>query len=160
MACPLAPDWLTGRGKGIGKLSVQSSTATSCLQNHCPAHESSTYSATNGELNESSCLSGCCCLRKHNKTTDIFKELSERNLCIEDECPPSDKNESGSWCQRRVAYYQQRFLLSEATSELILKRMRKEDLEILLSALVENQSLDSEVSAIIIRMTFDTFKIL
>ena len=159
MACPLAPDWLMGKGKGTGKSSTQSPTASPRFQNHCPAHKSSTYSTTNANLNEAGCISRCCCLGKHTKTTSILKRLSEKDLCRVDEYPTSDKNRSGSWCQRRVAYYQQRSLVSEATRELILKRMRKEDLEILLSTLAENESLDLEVCTIILKIVLAIFKI-
>ena len=96
MTCPLAPDWLMGRARGTAKSAAQSPSVTSCQQSYCPVHKSSTYSTSNGDLNEASCISGCCCFKKHTKTTSILRKLSEQNLCNVDGYPSSNKNGSGS----------------------------------------------------------------
>lgn len=155
MTCPMTPDWLMSRRKGIGKAPFPSLADDSSLPHHCPAHETIPYNDEySGDLSVSCCLSGCCYLKKHSKINGILKKLSERNLCSDNEYVSSSiKDSTVSWCQKRTAYYNQRLILSEVTNEQILNRMRKRDLEILLYTLNENHSVDSEVSNISMKIT-------
>ena len=148
MTCPRTADWFMGRGKGSGKAPFPSWAEDSSLPIHCPAHETVPYNDEyGGELGVSCCLSGCCYPKKESKINGILKKLSERNLCASNELVSSAREGStGSWCQKRTTYYKQRLALSEITNEQILKRMRKKDLEILLSTLNENQPVNSEVN--------------
>ena len=71
MTCPMTPDWLIGRGKGIGKAPIPSLADDSSLPIHCPAHEIIPYNeGHSGDLGLSCCLSGCCYRKKHSKIND------------------------------------------------------------------------------------------
>jgi hypothetical protein len=126
--------------KGSGKGDPFPGTGNvSLLPKHCPLHGTLPQNTenTNNTSGISCCLSGCCCyVKRHSKVNSILIKLSETKLCSDTDLSSHkriDGNET--WCRKRTKYYQQRLKVSDATHEEVLQKMKKKDLEMLLSTI-------------------------
>ena len=152
MSFPVTTDSLKNYEKGGAKKDPFSAPGNdSSSPKYCPLHGILRQNAenTNHSSGISCCLSGCCCyVKRHSKINSILIKLSERKLCSDTDL--SSHNRIGgneTWCQKRTKYYQQRLKVSDTTHEEVLKKMKKKDLEILLSAIKhKNEPMQKEVN--------------
>ena len=152
MSSPVTTDSQKTYEKGRGKSRPFTSTENdSSSSNYCPLHGILPHNAesTNHSSGISCCLSGCCCyVKKHSKINSILIKLSERKLCSDTDISSHIRIDSKeTWCQKRTKYYQQRLKVADTTHEEVLKKMKKKDLEILLSIINDkNEPIQKQVN--------------
>ena len=152
MDCPLTPEWLKSRGKNNRNKPVLPNTShEQSTPHHCPIHDTKIVFNEEKETKSSCsgvccCFSGCCYTKRHSRTNEVLRKLSQRNLCQDMESVPlSTEYSTETWCQRRTRYQKLRLKISEATTDHILKKLSRKDLELLLSALEQNPTKELQV---------------